>query len=123
MPRDALVVEDDNVTRLVLCHMLRRRGWTVDEAPDAPAAISRIAEKPYDLVVSDYLMPSGNGIDVLDAVEGSGTATSFILVTGVIEHSSVSSALASRLSAHLSKPVSSADLAGALDRLPPPTDS
>ncbi|KJC63837.1 Response regulator receiver domain-containing protein [Agreia bicolorata] len=116
----ALVVDDDPVTRLVLCHMLRSRGWTVSQAADAPDAVGMVGETPYDLVISDFHLPSGTGVDVLDAVERAESSPAFLLVTGILEHSSLSAEIASRITAQLTKPVSSEDLGAALDVLFPP---
>lgn len=112
-----LVVDDDAVSRLVLCHMLRTRGWAVDQAADVPEALTAMARTAYDVVVSDFHLPSGTGVDVLAGAEASATLPSFVLVTGVIEHSSLPTAIEKRVAAQLTKPVSSASLDAALQRL------
>jgi CheY-like chemotaxis protein len=121
MPRVALVVDDDAISRLVLCHMLRTRDWIVDEAADAPAAIERITAARYDLVISDFHLPSGTGVDILDAVGASEHSPAFVLITGIIEYSTLSPEITSRLAAQLTKPVSSETLRNALDELFPST--
>jgi CheY-like chemotaxis protein len=123
MPRTALVVEDDAVSQLVLGHMLRTQGWTVEEAADTPDAIARCANGNFELVVSDFHLPSGTGLDILDSIHGSGKSPAFILITGIIEHASLPPELTAGPDAHLTKPVSSATLRDALDRLFPPSGS
>ena len=119
MARTALVVEDDAVSQLVLSHMLRSRGWTVEESMDSTDAIARAASENFDLVVSDFNLPSGTGLDILDSLDASGQSPAFILVTGIIEYASLPHEITSRLDAHLTKPVSSATLGDALERLFP----
>lgn len=119
MPRTALVVEDDAVSQLVLSHMLRSAGWTVEESMDSPDAIARMGTGNFDLVVSDFHLPSGTGLDILNSLETSGQSPAFILVTGIIEYASLPREITSRLAAHLTKPVSSATLQDALERLFP----
>ncbi|MGB6183326.1 MAG: response regulator [Rhodococcus sp. (in: high G+C Gram-positive bacteria)] len=119
MHRTALVVDDDAVTRLVLCHMLRNLGWTVDQAADTTEAVDRIATSDHDLVISDFHLPSGTGIDVLEAAERQDEPPPFVLVTGIIEYSSLPSDISSRLADQLTKPVGSDVLRRTLDRLFP----
>lgn len=119
MRRLALIVDDDAVSRLILCHMLGSTGWSVEQAEDVPEAIAMVTETAYDLVISDFHLPSGTGVEILDAVARSGHSPAFVLVTGIIEYSSLSSEVASRLAAQLTKPVSSQTLRAALERLFP----
>ena len=122
MNRAALVVDDDPVSRLVLCHMLKGRGWAVDQAADVPAAVTCLGQATYDVVVCDFHLPSGTGLDVLAAADVASPAPAFVLVTGMIEHPSLPEDLTVRWGAHLTKPVSSQALDAALEQLfPAPT--
>ena len=58
-----LVVEDEEMVRLLACRVLRERGYTVHEAAHGAEALellSRTARLP-DLVVSDVVMPTMGG--------------------------------------------------------------
>ena len=57
-------------------------GFFVDTLTSAADALTDIAEKPYDAVVSDYQMPGMDGIAFLKAVRASGNPIPFILFTG-----------------------------------------
>lgn len=122
MPRHALVVDDDAVSRLVLGHLLRALDWTVEQAADAPEADDRLAATDFDLVISDYRLPSGTGVDVLQTVERRRPDTAFVLVTGFIEHSTLPAETTARLSGQLTKPVSSESLRTVLGALFPRGD-
>ncbi len=113
---DALVVDDDPVTRLVLTHMLRAQGWTADAAADVPEAASRLHDRSYDLVISDFQLPSGTGTELLDLLEDA-ASTRFVLLTGIIEYSAIPVEDSERLSARLTKPVSSEALREVLRRV------
>lgn len=119
MSRRALVVDDDAVSRLVLGHMLRGLDWTVDQAADSPEAAARLDTGEYDLVISDFRLPSGTGVDVLATVEKHRPGTAFVLVTGFIEHSTLPPETSRRLSGQLTKPVSSETLRTVLGSLFP----
>lgn len=119
MSRRALVVDDDAVSRLVLGHMLRGLEWTVEQAVDAPDAATHLDNTEFDLVISDFLLPSGTGVDVLRTVEQRHPGTAFVLVTGFIEHSTLPPETTARLAGQLTKPVSSDTLRTVLDELFP----
>lgn len=113
---DALVVDDDPVTRLVLTHMLKAQGWTTDAATDVPEAASLLRDRTYDLVISDFQLPSGVGTALLDVL-GESASTRFVLLTGIIEYSGIPVEASQRLSARLTKPVSSEALREVLGRI------
>ncbi|GLZ36701.1 response regulator [Actinokineospora sp. NBRC 105648] len=120
MPRRALVVDDDAVSRLVLCHMLRGLEWAVEQSADSPEAAARLNAADFDLVISDFRLPSGTGIDVLRVVERSPHPAAFVLLTGIIEYSSLPAETTARLAGQLTKPVSSETLRGMVRQLFPP---
>lgn len=58
-----LVVDDDEVKRYRVGHVLRRAGFEVVEAATAADALARVAERP-DLVILDVNLPDMSGYDV-----------------------------------------------------------
>lgn len=59
-----LTVEDDPVSRAVLRQALRRLGHEVLEAADGEAAWSLLVNEPVRVVVSDWMMPRTDGLDL-----------------------------------------------------------
>lgn len=57
----ALAIEDEDYNRVVLGHVLRSLGYRVDWAADGAAAIKLAAERPYDLVLTDWRLPDMDG--------------------------------------------------------------
>ncbi len=80
-----LVVDDDTVSRLVLSHMVRRLGHQVSEADTVARAAEAVGRATPDLILSDYCLPDGTGVDLLHAVRGLGLGVPFVLVTGMSE--------------------------------------
>ena len=66
VPR-VLVVEDDPVAALLLQRMLSKQGIRVDRAPDGEVALRMHKEKPYRLVISDWMMPQMDGVQLCRA--------------------------------------------------------
>ncbi|MGK0482544.1 MAG: PAS domain S-box-containing protein, partial [Planctomycetota bacterium] len=61
----ALVVEDDEPTRELLCRNLRSEGWTVESAENGAIALERIEAELPDLIVLDLMMPVMDGFEFL----------------------------------------------------------
>ena len=60
-----LVVDDEEQIRDVLCRTMEHFGYTVDVAAHGEEAIRKLSEHPYDLVISDILMPEKDGLEVI----------------------------------------------------------
>ena len=75
---------DDDPALLEICKIfLEAQGMMlVDTAISAGVALQKIKEKPYDAIVSDYEMPSMNGIQFLKLLRSSGDSLPFIVFTG-----------------------------------------
>jgi DNA-binding NtrC family response regulator len=76
-----LVVEDDVDQRLLVAAILRGQGFTVGEAGDVAAARAQLIAKPVDLVLSDWRLPDGDGLGVLELVRSEHPESAFIMVT------------------------------------------
>lgn len=63
-----LVVDDNEDNRDMLSRRLARRGYAVDVAPDGEAALARLEDGAYDLVLLDVMMPGIDGFEVLERV-------------------------------------------------------
>ena len=63
--RTALVVDDEQVVRMVLRRFLDRQGWTVLEAETAERALELLAERPApDIVICDLNLPGLSGAEL-----------------------------------------------------------
>lgn len=76
-----LLVEDKNELRAMLRKALERAGYAVDEAADGSAAIQKVRERRYLLVLSDLKMPGASGIDLLRETKQADSTIPVILLT------------------------------------------
>ena len=60
-----LVVDDDESNRDLLARRLERRGHTVVTAEGGRGALELVAERPFDVVLLDVMMPEMSGLEVL----------------------------------------------------------
>ena len=69
MKESILVVDDEEVSRFVLREALSKRGYAVEEAPDAETAIKRVAQGSFDLILLDIQLPGMSGIDAISKLK------------------------------------------------------
>jgi signal transduction histidine kinase/DNA-binding response OmpR family regulator len=62
----ALVVEDDEKTRLMLARMVEKEGWIVTEADNGKTALDRLRYFNPDIILLDLMMPEMNGFQFLN---------------------------------------------------------
>jgi len=63
-----LIVDDDEVIRMLMSQFLAGEGYAVVEAEDGHAALEKLAENPFDLVILDIAMPGIDGPDVCEHI-------------------------------------------------------
>jgi DNA-binding response OmpR family regulator len=59
-----LLVEDDHDVGQLLDVVLRSEGYTVEYVRDAAQARERLATGRYDLVLTDWRLPDGDGVEI-----------------------------------------------------------
>src|SRR5499426_4057911 len=76
-----LIADDHDSLRRGLAQALAEGGHDVDEAPNGNAAIEKLHEGYFDVVISDLKMGGSDGLDVLRTAKSLHPTTSFILMT------------------------------------------
>src|SRR2546421_967241 len=74
------LVEDGATTRAILTEVLRGEGYAIDSVATAAAATTCLETIFYELVVADWVLPDGDGVDVADTAAQLGSKT--LIVTG-----------------------------------------
>jgi len=85
MPPRILIVEDDAATREALSKVLIGEGCEIDVAVDGERAIGCLANRSYDAIILDIVLPKMSGTDVMEYIASTRpeTLASIIVVTGL----------------------------------------
>jgi CheY-like chemotaxis protein len=80
-PSRILVIDDEEVIHVSLRRILGRQGHEVDAVLDAKAGLARLEQEPYDLVITDLMMPGMNGIELLERMAELKLAVPVMMIT------------------------------------------
>jgi len=100
-----LVVDDYQTMIRIIKNLLKQLGFNnVDEATDGTAALEKIGQKSYGLIISDWNMEPMTGLDLLKKVRGSGNQVPFIMVTAESKTENVLAAREAGVNNYIVKP-------------------
>ncbi len=83
-----LIVDDEAAIRESLQTLLEFEGYSVEVANDGEEGLTRIAERPFDLVLLDFALPERNGIEILREIRERDAELPVIMITayGTVEN-------------------------------------
>lgn len=76
-----LVVDDEEVARNNLEHILKREDYTIITAANGSEAIEKLDTSDFDVVLTDLRMEKVNGIDILEKTKGKYPDAQVIMIT------------------------------------------
>ncbi len=79
---EVLVLDDEPIVGKRLAPALAKVGCRVEVFDDPRAALQRIADKEFDIVVTDVRMDEIDGLQVLEAAAAKSARTKVIMITG-----------------------------------------
>ena len=100
-----LIIDDEASLRQTLARILQRTGYEVTTAESAEAALTLIADIPFDIVYMDLRMPGMPGLEALKRIQASHPDLPVILFTAQPDVSSAVEALRLGATDYLLKPL------------------
>ncbi|MDQ3963399.1 MAG: response regulator [Actinomycetota bacterium] len=107
---EILIVDDDEVTRRLLTRVLEGGGFLCQTAAGAEEAEQKLAERTFDLILSDVQMPGDSGIDLLERVAKAYPDTATVMCTDVDDSEFAKRALAMGTYGYVIKPFESNEI-------------
>jgi two-component system response regulator PilR (NtrC family) len=112
-----LVCDDEASLREMLQILLRREGYRVDVVDGVHAAHDQLGSAdPYDVVITDLVMPDGTGMEVLDAVRTRSADTQILMVTAYATTEQAVEAMRKGAYDYVQKPFKNHELLATLEK-------
>ena len=116
-PKNTILVVDDNLAhRTMLKTLLSGWGYAVAEAEDGSAAITRVHEKPFDLILMDVRMVKISGLEALAEIKKFNPAIPVMIMTAYASVETAVEALKKGAYDYLTKPLDFDELRLAMER-------
>jgi two-component system response regulator FlrC len=104
-PLRALVIEDEPLLRWAIVETLRRMGHVVAEAGDGATALRVLEDAgPIDVVLVDYGLPGGTGLELLAHVRRLSPRSAVVMMSGYPTREVADAAIAQGVDRFLVKP-------------------
>jgi two-component system chemotaxis response regulator CheY len=117
-----LVVDDYSTMIRIIRNLLKQLGFdNVDDAGDGSAALAKLRQQKYGLVISDWNMEPMSGYDLLQEVRGDPELAKlpFIMVTAESKTENVIAAKKAGVSNYIVKPFNAQTLKSKIDAVFP----
>jgi len=111
-PGKILVVDDDEDSRTLLAHLLKREGYEVATAIDGQDAVEKLPDTSIDVLLLDVMMPRMDGFAVCEALKKDPKTASLpvILLTARDDMETRANGMKLGVSDFLAKPVNKQEL-------------
>lgn len=77
-----LLIDDDHDIRVFLAAVLRHAGFEVTTAADGRHGVALFRQHPFDLVITDLVMPAQNGYETIKAIQRLHPGFKIIAISG-----------------------------------------
>jgi CheY-like chemotaxis protein len=116
-----LIAEDNVVNQRLTMRLLEKQGHRVTVVDNGLAALTILAQQPFDLVLMDVQMPEMDGLETTAAIraqeQGTGRHLPIIALTSHAMQGDQERCFAAGVDAYVSKPMKVDELYAAIDRL------
>lgn len=116
----ALLIEDNLVLAAITSRSLTALRFShVDVAHDGEEALRFLSRQKYDIILVDWMLPKGNGLDIVRCIRASRdhAHTPIIMTTGKNEREDIIQAVRTGVDAYLVKPISPSVLKDRIDKV------
>jgi two-component system OmpR family response regulator len=105
-----LVIEDDRATADYIAKGLGEEGMVVDVARDGRDGLFLALNEPFDVIVTDRMLPGPDGLSILRALRAAGIGTPVLVLTALGEVEKRVEGLEAGADDYLAKPFAFAEL-------------
>ncbi len=77
-----LLIDDEEAVRLTVGEILKRAGYDVQSAADGKSGLELFQRQDFDLLITDLLMPEGDGLETIMALRRGRKALKIMVISG-----------------------------------------
>ena len=114
--KSVLVVDDEESIRISLKRMLEKEKFQVETAEDGSMALKKLANHPYDLVLTDIMIGDISGINVLKNIKEKYSNVLVLLMTGYASIETAIDALRLGATDYILKPCSKKEILSSINK-------
>ncbi len=115
-PFRVLVVDDEEIARENICHVLKKDGHQVAAASRGLEAMALLRSESFDLVLTDLKMEGLDGLELLSRIKEASPETAVILITGYATVETAVKAMKTGACDYIAKPFQLEELRAAVAR-------
>jgi two-component system cell cycle response regulator len=112
-----LAVDDQRYFREAIEGLLSEAGYSVQTAPGAKEALHALEREPFDIVLTDLVMPGVDGAELVRQIKQRLPEQEIVMVTGVVDVKTAVEAMKQGATDYILKPFEPQDLTSALERI------
>ncbi|MBF0106258.1 MAG: response regulator [Deltaproteobacteria bacterium] len=117
MPEKILVADDEDIVRELIQNILEEEGFEVVKARDGREAMALFKEAPFNIVITDLLLPQMNGEELVGSIKQIKANTDVIVVTGYSNVSMVVGVMKMGVTEFIRKPFQPTELVLAVKKV------
>jgi ATP-dependent Lon protease len=116
-PFQVLVVDDEEIARTNMEHVLKKEGYQVTTAANGLEALERARAQVFDLILTDLKMDKMDGLQLLEAVKDVAPHAAVIMITGFATVDSAVAAMQKGAVHYLPKPIKFEELRATVKKI------
>jgi CheY-like chemotaxis protein/anti-sigma regulatory factor (Ser/Thr protein kinase) len=112
--KSVLIVDDDQEVHVLVRSMLKDTDWRIESALGGEEALVRLSDQPFDIVLTDILMPELDGLALLNRIHAIRPEAKVLVMTAFNRPDRVAGSLRGQAAGYLAKPFSKDRLTNSL---------
>ena len=110
MGAKVLIVEDDSFSRNLLVRLLSKEDYQVTIAHDGKEALELLEKNRFQAVLTDWMMPNLDGIELIRKIRSLKTDTAILMITALASREAKERALDAGADDYIAKPIENSDV-------------
>lgn len=114
-----LVIEDNELLLKMIEFILKKNGFTITSAKNGKEAIEALDTAPFDLIITDLMLPYANGFEIIDRIKQNKEQNQVpvIIISAVTNEETVMAGFENGADDYIKKPFTPGELLSRVVRL------